>query len=78
MRYPSVKVPNAVPSSTLNLSPTLSFAASSSVTADAVNVILIGSPVLLVGLVFILLVELFRRRHYKLPADSKKRNNAEG
>ncbi len=46
--------------------------------SDAVNVLLIGSPVLLAGLIFIVLVEIIRRRHYRLPADSKKRNSAEG
>lgn len=49
-----------------------------SIPSDAVNVLLIGSPVLAVGLVFMLLVELFRRRHYRLPSDSKKHNSAEG
>ena len=46
--------------------------------SDAVNVLLIGSPVLLAGLIFIVLVEIIRRRHYRLPADSKKRNSTEG
>lgn len=46
--------------------------------SDAVNVLLIGSPVLAAGLVFMLLVEIIRRRHYRLPSDSKKRNIAEG
>ena len=49
-----------------------------SIPPSSVNVLLIGSPVILVGLVFMLLVELIRRRHYKLPAESKKRNSAEG
>ncbi|MBQ6960783.1 MAG: hypothetical protein IJP78_07390 [Clostridia bacterium] len=49
-----------------------------SIPSDAANVLLIGSPVLAAGLVFMLLVELFRRRHYRLPADSKKRNSSEG
>lgn len=46
--------------------------------SDAVNVLLIGSPVLLAGVIFMVLVEIIRRRHYRLPADSKKRNSAEG
>ena len=46
--------------------------------SDSVNVLLIGSPVLLVGMVFMLLVELIRRWHYRMPADSKKHRKAEG
>ena len=46
--------------------------------SDSVNVLLMGSPVLLAGLVLMLLVELIRRWHYRLPADSKKRKKAEG
>ena len=49
-----------------------------SIPSDAANVLLIGSPVLLVGLVFMLLVEFFRRWHYRLPADSNKKNHTEG
>lgn len=48
------------------------------VPADWVNVLCIGSPVLLVGLILMALVELFRRRHYRLPADSKISKNIEG
>lgn len=51
---------------------------SASIPADSVNVLLIGSPVLAVGLVFMLLVELVRRWHYRLPDDSNKHNMAEG
>ena len=43
-----------------------------SIPSDSVNVLLIGSPVVLVGLVFIFIVEFIRRWHYRLPADSKK------
>ena len=48
-----------------------------SIPSDTVNVLLIGSPVLLVGLVFMLLVEWIRRWHYRLPADSRKHKKAE-
>ncbi len=51
---------------------------SASIPSDTVNVLLIGSPVLLIGLLLVLLVELIRRRHYRLPADSRKRKNVEG
>ncbi len=40
---------------------------------DWINVLAIGSPVLLVGFVFMILVELIRRHHYRLPSDLKKR-----
>ena len=46
--------------------------------ADSVNVLLMGSPVLAVGLVFMLLVEFVRRWHYRLPEDRRKHKMAEG
>ena len=49
-----------------------------SIPSDSVNVLLMGFPVFLVGLAVMLLVELIRRWHYRLPADSKKREKAEG
>ena len=51
---------------------------SASIPSDTANVLIMGSPVILVGLAFMLLVELIRRWHYRLPADSKKRKKAEG
>ena len=42
------------------------------------SVLLLGSPVLLVGLVFMTLIELIRRRHYRLPVKKTKRNKNEG
>ncbi len=49
---------------------------SASIPADSVNVLLMGSPVLAVGLVFILLVEFVRRWHYRLPNDGRKHKMA--
>ena len=48
------------------------------VPADWLNVVIIGAPVLLAGLLVMLLVELARRPHYRLPADWKIREKAEG
>ena len=48
-----------------------------SIPSDSVNVLLMGLPVILVGLVFMLLVEFIRRWHYQLPANGKKRKKAE-
>lgn len=45
---------------------------------DWASVLLLGSPVLLVGLVFMNLVELIRRRHYRLPNKKKKPKKSEG
>ena len=39
---------------------------------------LMRGNVLAAGLVIMLLVEIIRRRHYRLPSDSKKHNSAEG